>query len=66
MQDRSVCEDISTAPFDRDLELAVIEADSVHALVFACRRALDGWIMAQKLARVIVHRTQWSLWAAND
>ena len=32
-------EDISIAPFGRDLELAVIEGGSLHALVFACRRA---------------------------
>jgi len=66
MQDRSVWENISTAPFDRDLELAVIEYSSLHALVFACRRTLDGWITAQKRERVIVHPTHWRLWATND
>jgi hypothetical protein len=35
---------ISTAPFDRDLELAVIDASGIHPLVFPCRRVLHGWI----------------------
>src|SRR5262249_36522194 len=29
---------VATAPFDRDLELAVIDYDGPHALVFPCRR----------------------------
>src|SRR5215467_3742711 len=29
---------ISTAPFDRDLELAVLDTHGPHALVFPCRR----------------------------
>ena len=39
---------ISTAPFDRDLELAVFDtAGQVHALVFPCRRILGSWIDAE-------------------
>jgi hypothetical protein len=30
-------------PSDRDLELAVIDRDGPHALVFPCRRILSGW-----------------------
>jgi hypothetical protein len=52
MRDPSVWEDISTAPFDRELELAVVERNSVHALVFACRRIFGGWINAQTNQRV--------------
>ena len=66
MHDRLVWENISTAPFDRDVELAVIEGSSLHALVFACRRTLDGWIKAQTHERVIVNPTHWRLWVAND
>jgi len=40
MHDSSVWEDISTAPFDRELELAVVQDNSLHTLVFACRRVL--------------------------
>jgi len=33
---------IETAPFDRDVELAVIDGSGVHALTFACRRLFAG------------------------
>jgi len=33
---------IETAPFDRDVELAVIDGGGVHALTFACRRVFGG------------------------
>jgi hypothetical protein len=64
MHDRSVWEDISTAPFDRDLELAVIEG-RVHQLVFACRRAPGGWINPQTNQRIVVSPTHWRLWVEN-
>src|SRR5215471_758730 len=38
---------ISTAPFDRDLELAVLDTDGPHVLVFPCRRILHGWVKAE-------------------
>lgn len=53
---------ISTAPFDRDLELAVIDSDGAHALVFACRRILDGWMNAATRERLDVHPTHWREW----
>lgn len=37
----------STAPCDRPLELAVIENGETHALIFPCRRGLDGWVNAE-------------------
>ena len=45
MKDGPIWETIATAPYDRDLELAVIEADRLHPLVFACRRTANGWII---------------------
>jgi len=66
MHDRSVWENISTAPFDRDLEVAVIEGDSLHALVFACRRSLGGWIRAKTRERLTVNPTHWRPWADSD
>ncbi len=53
---------IRTAPFDRDLELAVIDAQGVHALVFPCRRVLRGWVKAGSSLPVNVHPTHWRHW----
>jgi hypothetical protein len=40
---------ISTAPFDRDLELAFIDTHGVvDAIGFPCRRVLGGWINAAR------------------
>jgi hypothetical protein len=65
MNDRSVWEKIATAPYDRDLELAVVEKDHVHPLIFACRRVPSGWIKAATHERVVVNPTHWRFWAAN-
>lgn len=43
---------IDTAPFDRDVELAVIDAAGVHALAFPCRRVFGGWVNAQTKKRL--------------
>jgi hypothetical protein len=53
---------IETAPFDRDLELAVIDYDGTHALAFPCRRFLGGWVNAVSRARVEVYPTHWREW----
>jgi hypothetical protein len=55
-------ESILTAPYDRDLELAVINNDGEHALVFPCRRTLDGWINAETRLRIQVYPTHWREW----
>jgi hypothetical protein len=47
------------APFDRDLELAVIDEDGEHALIFACRRIDDGWVKSDMGAWLSVERTHW-------
>ncbi len=52
-------EDISNAPFDQDLELAVIDRDGPHALVFPCRRVLGGWLDAETGRRIQVRPTHW-------
>jgi hypothetical protein len=53
---------IGSAPFDRDLELAVIDSAGSHALVFPCRRVLDGWLKAATKQRIDVHPTHWREW----
>jgi hypothetical protein len=40
----------SNAPFDRDLELAVINGKGTHALAFPCRRILHRWVNEWELA----------------
>jgi len=56
--------DISTAPKDRPLSLAVIDAEGLHSLVFPCRRVADGWINAANGLRVDVRPTHWREWTA--
>jgi hypothetical protein len=55
-------EGIATAPFDRDLELAVLDFDGTHALVFPCRRLVDGWIDAGSKKRIELSPTHWRDW----
>jgi hypothetical protein len=61
-----VWQPISSAPFDRDLELAVIDRDGPHALVFACRRVPSGWINAESKQRIDVRPTHWRDWGVKD
>ena len=53
---------ILTAPFDRDLELAVMDGEGAHALVFRCRRVANGWIDAATGRRIDVSPTHWRDW----
>ncbi|MEF2071442.1 hypothetical protein [Consotaella aegiceratis] len=56
--------EISSALFDRDLQLAVIEDDDPHPLVFPCRRTIEGWINAKTGRLVNVNPTHWREWKA--
>ena len=53
---------ISTAPYERDLELAVMDKDEPHALVFPCRRVPGGWINAELRKWIDVRPTHWREW----
>ena len=66
MKDNAMWERIATAPYDRALELAVIEQGRVHLLVFACRRTPGGWVKALTHERVVIRPTHWRPWAANS
>lgn len=58
---------IATAPFDRDLRLAVIDQQGIaHALVFPCRRVLGGWVKIGTRARIDVDPTHWREWREID
>jgi hypothetical protein len=52
----------SLAPFDCDLELAVIDKDGQHTLVFPCQRIQGGWINASTKERLDVRPTHWRPW----
>jgi hypothetical protein len=53
---------IATAPLDGDLELAVVERDSIHALIFPCRHSVGGWRASETGQRVEVQPTHWRRW----
>jgi hypothetical protein len=55
-------QEISTAPPDRNVALAVIDNDGPHALVFPCRRIVSGWMNAQTKERLDVRPTHWREW----
>lgn len=57
---------ISSAPFDRDLELAVIDGDGTHALVFPCRRIAWGWVKAKTRERLDIDPTHWRDWRGES
>jgi hypothetical protein len=53
---------ISTAPFDRNLQLSVIEGQEVYLLVFPCRRTERGWVNASTGKTVFVDPSHWRKW----
>ncbi|KRB15703.1 hypothetical protein ASD99_31625 [Mesorhizobium sp. Root695] len=57
---------ILSAPFGRDLELAVFDEEGAHALVFPCTRAREGWKNAITGARVDIRPTHWRDWVPEQ
>jgi hypothetical protein len=53
---------IDTAPYGLALELAVVDHEGPHALVFPCLRIEGGWSDARKGIRVFVRPTHWREW----
>jgi len=61
---RDLWQPIATAPCDRDLRLAVLEANGVaHPLVFPTRRILGGWIKTETKERIQLDPTHWQDWS---
>ncbi len=56
---------IVTAPFDRDVQLAVIEDDKPHILAFPCRSVHGAWVDAKTKRLVSVFPTHWREWQAE-
>lgn len=57
---------IESAPFEAEIELAVIDREGSHALVFPCRRALRGWLKAETGEKIVVHPTHWRPWGRAE
>ena len=53
---------VTSAPYDADLELAVINGTGTHAVVFPCRRGVYGWINAASGTSVELHPSHWREW----
>lgn len=54
---------IGRAPWERDIELAVIDSDElVHALGYPCRRTFSGWLTAQTRKWIEIRATHWREW----
>ena len=56
---------IATAPYDVDLELAVVDARGTHALVFPCRRIPAGWLKSGSNEWIDICPTHWREWKAD-
>jgi hypothetical protein len=56
---------VSTAPFDCDLELAVIEATGIRTVAFPCRRVLGGWVKAESKISIKLRPTHWREWTTK-
>ena len=50
------------APFEEDIELAVIDDEGIHALVFPCQRLPGGWANALTGEMLDLHPTHWRAW----
>jgi hypothetical protein len=53
---------IKTAPYDLSLELAVVDDEGPHALIFPCLRIEGGWSDERKGTRLFVRPTHWREW----
>jgi len=58
---------IDTAPYERDLELAVIDGTGTQLIAFPCRRVGDdGWIDVETNKRIhYIRPTHWRDWSHN-
>jgi hypothetical protein len=53
---------IASAPFDRDIQVSVIEKGEVHALVSPCRQMHSGWLRASPRQLLFIEPTHWREW----
>ncbi len=53
---------ISTAPFNRDLKLCIIEDGRKYVLPFPCRQTRGGWLNGDLDVHLQVSPTEWRRW----
>jgi hypothetical protein len=53
---------LSPPPAGRDVKLAVVDEDGVHALVFPCRWINDRWVESKTGLWISVQPTHWRIW----
>jgi hypothetical protein len=56
---------IDTAPLNRDLELAAVDPEGTHVVVFPCRLTDSGWIDVETNRQVYfsyIRPTHWREW----
>jgi hypothetical protein len=63
LQEARPWQPVASAPFDRDLELSVIENGEVYSLAFSCRRTEFGWVEGRTRKSVLVDPTHWREWS---
>jgi hypothetical protein len=56
---------ISTAPFNQDLELMVLDHDKNFVIPFPCRQTTRGWIDSDLDVCLNLNPTTWRLWAGG-
>jgi hypothetical protein len=49
-------------PFDRDIQVSVIEKGDVHVLVSPCRQTPSGWRRAFPRQLLFIEPTHWREW----
>ena len=57
---------IWSAPFDRDIEVSVIDWDGYHAFVFPVRRTEAGWVSSEVKGTIPINPTHWREWTGHS
>src|SRR5260370_36794134 len=53
---------ISTAPFNRDLQLCVLEGNRKYLVPFPCRLTRNGWLNSDLDVRLDLNPIEWRCW----
>jgi hypothetical protein len=59
-------ETILSAPFFCRLDVAVLDDEGMHPLVFPCERTVHGWKHAITGTPLTVHPTHWRYWIEHS